>query len=192
MCQTDGNEHHGDDDGDEHHESGGDALARLHGVAVGQVGGKFVAHTVAQTDVEVVDPDEHRAHGNPDAVLVFAQAVEGDRHEEQGDQPRPSLDEKRQENVFRHQGGALVGAKEFLHVYHKPARWGSRPRRARRATYLMMLTMVAMMAAKEPTAVAMLRRSCKVVLVMAFDGTTISQPGCGFAPWLTLATLPLI
>ena len=60
------------------------------------------------------------------------------------------------------------------------------------ASYFTMLMMVAMMAAKEPTAVAMLRRSCSEVCVMGFDGTTISQPGMGFALWLTFATLPFM
>ena len=47
--------------------------------------------------------------------------------------------------------------------------------------YLRMLAIVAMMAAKEPTEVAMLSVSWMEVWVMGFEGTTISQPGIGLA-----------
>ena len=57
---------------------------------------------------------------------------------------------------------------------------------------MLRLAIVAIMAAILEMLEPMVSFSAKLILLVAFEGTTISHPGRTFAPWATLPIMPFI
>ena len=67
---------------------------------MGHINGQFIPHAIAKSDIQIVYPQHHAADGQPDAIIVFAQAVQRDGHHQEHNDSRPSFGYKGHQNVL--------------------------------------------------------------------------------------------
>ena len=66
---------------------------------MGNVCGKTIPETIAQSNVHIVNPKKQTADGKPYTIGIFSQTMKRYGHQQQNNNSRPSLDEKRTKDI---------------------------------------------------------------------------------------------